>query len=173
MSRFPHPSSFPWVKFKEIVFSNEMPNDLAKQLEAKAVSPITEEQERRLIRNLWQAQKVFVSEEYVGYQELDSVDNPDAYTENDVVEIFIRANSGGTKLGKSDLLFSLLTASWQDADEAAATYSGHEGAQRENAPRLPWAQGHESHQDIRHVLRSEHMEAPCRSREEAPGDLRE
>jgi len=111
-------ASFPWVKFKEIVFSNEMPNDLAKQLEAKAVSPITEEQERRLIRNLWQAQKVFVSEEYVGYQELDSVDNPDAYTENDVVEIFIRANSGGTKLGKSDLLFSLLTASWQDADEA-------------------------------------------------------
>ncbi|WP_341580960.1 DUF262 domain-containing HNH endonuclease family protein [Marinobacter metalliresistant] len=111
-------ASFPWVKFKDIVFSNEMPNDLAKQLETKAASPITDEQERRLIRNLWQAQKVFVSEEYVGYQELDSVDNPDAYTENDVVEIFIRANSGGTKLGKSDLLFSLLTASWQDADEA-------------------------------------------------------
>ncbi len=111
-------ATFPWVKFKDIVFSNDMPNDLAKQLETRAASPTTEDQERRLIRNLWQAQKVFVSEEYVGYQELDSVDNPDAYTENDVVEIFIRANSGGTKLGKSDLLFSLLTASWQDADEA-------------------------------------------------------
>jgi hypothetical protein len=111
-------AAFPWVKFKEIIFSNEMPNDLARNLEKKAASAITEDQERTLIRNLWQAQRVFVSEEYVGYQELDSVDNPEAYTENDVVEIFIRANSGGTKLGKSDLLFSLLTASWQDADEA-------------------------------------------------------
>lgn len=27
-----------------------------------------------------------------------------------------RANSGGTKLGKSDLLFSLLISSWEDAD---------------------------------------------------------
>ena len=33
---------------------------------------------------------------------------PTLYTEDDVVEVFIRANSGGTKLGKSDLLFSLL-----------------------------------------------------------------
>ena len=32
------------------------------------------------------------------------------------MEIFIRANSGGTKLGKSDLLFSLLTSSWDEAD---------------------------------------------------------
>jgi hypothetical protein len=30
------------------------------------------------------------------YQELDSVDHPEAYQEDDVVEIFIRANSGGT-----------------------------------------------------------------------------
>ena len=34
-----------------------------------------------------------------------------------MVEIFIRANSGGTRLGKSDLLFSLLTSSWDEADD--------------------------------------------------------
>ena len=33
------------------------------------------------------------------------------------MEIFIRANSGGTRLGKSDLLFSLLTSSWDEADD--------------------------------------------------------
>lgn len=114
----PAKAMFPWVNFKQIVFSNEMPNVLAKQVAGKSTVPLTEAQEDTLIRNLWQAHKVFVSEESVGYQELDSVDNPDAYTEDDVVEIFIRANSGGTKLGKSDLLFSLLTASWEDADEA-------------------------------------------------------
>ena len=33
-----------------------------------------------------------------------------------MVEVFIRANSGGTKLSKSDLLFSLLSSSWEIAD---------------------------------------------------------
>ena len=56
-------------------------------------------------------------DEAITYQELDSIDNPTLYSEDDVVEVFIRANSGGTRLGKSDLLFSLLTASWEDADE--------------------------------------------------------
>ena len=47
---------------------------------------------------------------------MDGIDNPDAYSVDDIVEIFIRANSGGTKLGKSDLLFSLLAAGWGDAE---------------------------------------------------------
>lgn len=118
--RFLSPSKamFPWVNFKRIVFSEGMPNVLANELMAQASMTLNAEQQDALLKNLWQAKKVFVIEEAIGYQELDSVDNPDAYTENDVVEIFIRANSGGTKLGKSDLLFSLLTASWDDADEA-------------------------------------------------------
>jgi hypothetical protein len=35
--------------------------------------------------------------------------------------VFIRANSGGTKLGKSDLLFSLLTSTWDNADDEMET----------------------------------------------------
>ena len=61
--------------------------------------------------------KTFHSDEGIGYQELDSIENPDLYAEDDVVEVFIRANSGGTKLGKSDLLFSLLAAGWDAATE--------------------------------------------------------
>ena len=34
-----------------------------------------------------------------------------------MVEAFIGANSGGTRLGKSDPLFSLLSARWEVADE--------------------------------------------------------
>lgn len=114
----PTKGAFPWVNFKKIVFSDAMPNLLANELVAQGGASVDVEQQEMLVKNLWQAKKVFVMEEAIGYQELDSVDNPDAYTENDVVEIFIRANSGGTKLGKSDLLFSLLTASWDEADEA-------------------------------------------------------
>jgi uncharacterized protein with ParB-like and HNH nuclease domain len=56
-------------------------------------------------------------EDAIIYQELDSIDDPSLYQEDDVVEVFIRANSGGTRLEKSDLLFSLLSASWEAADE--------------------------------------------------------
>ena len=61
--------------------------------------------------------RTFKMDEAITYQELDSIDNPTLYSEDDVVEVFIRANSGGTKLGKSDLLFSLLTANWEFADQ--------------------------------------------------------
>ena len=61
--------------------------------------------------------KAFHSDDGIGYQELDSTENPTLYTEDDVVEIFIRANSGGTRLGKSDLLFALLSSTWDEADQ--------------------------------------------------------
>lgn len=52
----------------------------------------------------------------ITYQELDGIDDPDTYKVDDIVEIFIRANSGGTKLGKSELMFSLLTSSWEESE---------------------------------------------------------
>lgn len=118
--RFLKPSKalFPWVRFRDLVFSTDMPNKQSADLVARGGMALSPEQEDQLVTNLWQIQKVFVQGEVISYQELDSVENPQAYKDNDVVEIFIRANSGGTKLGKSDLLFSLLTASWDDADEA-------------------------------------------------------
>lgn len=110
-------AEFPWIKFKDIISSNKPAHHLADEIKSKAPDVVSEEGSTHLIDNLWLASRVFVSEERIVYQELDSVDNPDLYTEDDVVEIFIRANSGGTQLGKSDLLFSLLTSSWEDADD--------------------------------------------------------
>lgn len=110
-------AEFPWVRFKDIVFCNEAPHHLASKIEADQNGTLSRDQSDRLVDNLWLSSKVFSNEERLAYQELDSVDNPDLYTEDDVVEVFIRANSGGTKLGKSDLLFSLLTSSWEDADD--------------------------------------------------------
>lgn len=109
--------NFPWVKVKDIVLSDSRDREISKKIISELREEITDIQKDTLEDNVNKILHVFRTNEVVVYQELDSIDRPDAYTENDVVEIFIRANSGGTILGKSDLLFSLLTSSWEDAEE--------------------------------------------------------
>ena len=109
-------AAYPWVKFKDLVFSNRKKRDQMQSLEASAQRELSLDEKNRLEDNLDLVDRTFKMEEVITYQELDSIDNPSVYTDEDVVEIFIRANSGGTKLEKSDLLFSLLNATWDVAD---------------------------------------------------------
>ncbi|MBO0699188.1 MAG: DUF262 domain-containing protein [Zavarzinella sp.] len=106
----------PWFRFKDLVASEKIFARLAADLLAQFPDPISEKEEERLQENLALVDKTFKTDESVAYQELDSIDRPELYTEEDVVEVFIRANSGGTRLGKSDLLFSLLISAWDEAD---------------------------------------------------------
>lgn len=110
-------ASFPWIKFKDIVFATKPLGQIKRGIVSKENITLTDEKTERLDENLQRALQQFCFDDVLVYQELDGVDNPDTYKEDDVVEIFIRANAGGTKLGKSDLLFSLLIARWEDADE--------------------------------------------------------
>lgn len=73
-----------------------------------------------VMKNAATLRKVFREDNALSFMVVDSVVNPLKYTDNDVVEIFVRANNGGTKLEKSELLFALLTANW-DAAEASIT----------------------------------------------------
>jgi len=114
-------ATFPWVKFKELVFSKQDMLLLAQHLIKNAGRPLTDAEQQKISKHVALVFKSFHSDDGIAYQELDSIENEDLYTEDDVVEVFIRANSGGTKLGKSDLLFSLLTSTWDEADEAIAT----------------------------------------------------
>jgi len=107
---------FPWVKFKDLVFTTRRKRELIQDIETRAGRILTDDEKDKIEGNLDLVDRTFKMDESVTYQELDSIDNPDLYTEDDVVEVFIRANSGGTKLEKSDLLFSLLNASWDVAD---------------------------------------------------------
>lgn len=110
---------WPWVRFKDIVFqTNKLDVQIARDVRKAAPDALSEADEEQLLLNIARARQEFVNDDNLTYQELDGIDNPDAYRLDDIVEIFIRANSGGTKLGKSDLLFSLLTSSWDDADGA-------------------------------------------------------
>ncbi|AEH45229.1 protein of unknown function DUF262 [Thermodesulfatator indicus DSM 15286] len=105
-----------WVKVKDIVYDNREYDEITEEIVEK-INSISEEEKRLIRKNILKLIKEFRDKENIAYTELDSVDNPDMYTLNDVVEIFIRANSGGTPLSKSDLMFSLLTANWEEIEE--------------------------------------------------------
>ncbi|MBI4331015.1 MAG: DUF262 domain-containing protein [Chloroflexi bacterium] len=113
---YPGAVAFPWVKFKDLIFDTRNKREVLNGLKAGAGRALSERELNKLEDHLDLVDRTFKIDEAVTYQELDSIDNPALYTEDDVVEIFIRANSGGTKLGKSDLLFSLLNAHWDVAD---------------------------------------------------------
>ena len=109
----PDKAEWPWVKFKSLVF-----DERKKRLALDDIVPADTENEDkdRAEENYDQVMRVFKQEERIAYQLLDDVEFSGMYKLDDVVEIFIRANAGGTRLGKSDLLFSLLSASWEEAD---------------------------------------------------------
>ncbi len=109
-------ATWPWVLFKDIIFSKKLDIQIAQSLVDHAGVTLTETDSTAVQLNVARARQEFVNNDNITFQELDSVDNDEAYKIDDIVEIFIRANSGGTKLGKSDLLFSLLTSSWDEAD---------------------------------------------------------
>lgn len=110
-------ATFPWVKFKDLVFTERRKRAIVSDLESEVGRGFSDAEAEKIEDHLDLIDRTFKMEETIAYQELDSIDNPDLYKEDDVVEVFIRANSGGTALGKSDLLFSLLSASWDYADE--------------------------------------------------------
>lgn len=109
-----------WVKVKDIVYDNreydEIAESIVEKIEKKRL-PLSDQEKRLIRKNILKLIKEFRDKENIAYTELDSVDNPEAYKLNDVVEIFIRANAGGTPLSKSDLMFSLLTAEWEEVEE--------------------------------------------------------
>ena len=108
---------FPWINFKKLVYSAARSREIEDEMKSLSGRALSDPEQDKIKDHIELVRRTFTSDDTVTYQELDSIDNPKLYTEDDVVEVFIRANSGGTRLGKSDLLFSLLSASWEVADE--------------------------------------------------------
>ena len=111
-------TGFPWVRFKDLIFTTRKKREVFDEIKSKAGRALTPAEEDKVDDHLDLIDRTFKMDEAITYQELDSIDNPNLYTEDDVVKYSFRANSGGTKLGKSDLLFSLLSASWDVADKS-------------------------------------------------------
>ncbi|RXM42667.1 DUF262 domain-containing protein [Flavobacterium sp. YO64] len=67
---------------------------------------------RRLIKKALETfYKRISTEQLINYFEIDKKDL------EDILKIFIRVNSGGTQLNKTDLLFSTIVATWDDGRE--------------------------------------------------------
>lgn len=107
---------WPWVPFREIALGKGLPDEVADRVLARAPADLPDEVSKRVRLNVMRAKYEFETEPNLTFQEIDSTQDDADFRYDDIVEIFIRANSGGTKLSKSDLLFSLLTAEWSDAD---------------------------------------------------------
>jgi uncharacterized protein with ParB-like and HNH nuclease domain len=106
-----------WILLKDIVLSydssTEVKRNILRQMsrteeEKKQVEEIVED-------NIAKIKNLFTELELVFFYPIDSIAKK--YTYDEVLEIFVRANSGGTVLSKSDLMFSLIKLSWETAEE--------------------------------------------------------
>ena len=94
---------FPWVKFKDIVFSSKNSLALAQQVIKGAGRELTEREQGKIADHIAQIFKTFHSDDGVSYQELDSTETPSLYTEDDVVEIWGHVTVKATRRRRIDL----------------------------------------------------------------------
>ena len=94
------------------VIADEINDRLSKpEEEREAVRP----RERRVRRNISQIVSLLREERHFWVEELDGVSS--AYPYNVILDIFVRVNSGGTKLDAADLMFAAMKEDWADIEE--------------------------------------------------------
>lgn len=99
-----------WFKLSGILKINldDLPDFVKTEYEALDYSE--EVVSKIILSNLLKLHEAFCkSKEVINYYEVETDDM------DEVLDIFVRTNSGGTILSKSDLLFSAIVSSWQDA----------------------------------------------------------
>lgn len=113
----PTPSS---IRLSELVLTDEETMPLIRRIEemvrARGRELATEERDR-LADLVSRVQNVFNQQEPLTYFEADARDQPAFADLDEVLEVFIRVNSGGTKLDTSDLLFAIVKSEWITAQE--------------------------------------------------------
>lgn len=110
-----------WLLLKDLVYDDLENFAIRKRvisaLEASSVHLSSDDKEL-IEQNIDKLRKVFredkVARAYVVRDTKDESGNIDV---DRILEIFVRANSGGTQLSKSDLLFSILKVDWLESEE--------------------------------------------------------
>ncbi len=77
---------FPFIRFKDIVFSDDRPRQIAEKIEGKAKRELTSDEKNKIKDHVDLIRETFLNESGIGYQELDSIDHPSLYQVDDVVE---------------------------------------------------------------------------------------
>lgn len=107
-----------WLLLGKIVMSDEDAVTIQIELLKKMREEIEVDDEigKIVLKNVAQIKNIFNELPLIYYYPIDSTTGK--FTDyEEVLEIFIRTNSGGTVLGKSDLMFSLIKLNWTDAEE--------------------------------------------------------
>ena len=122
---------FPWYRVADLLGKHSQRNaeELADELnealdKIEKANPITvcdtsydqRAREKRVRRNMSQLISLLREERHFWVQELDGVANEFPYKR--VLDIFVRVNSGGTKLDASDLMFAAMKEGWDEIEEA-------------------------------------------------------
>jgi len=110
-----------FTKVSEIFrMSSSAKKKLAREVQAKLSLSIDDTD--RLSNNLEKFDDVFYKQENILKDStLDAnlpYDNPERKSQADILEMFVRVNTGGTKLERSDLIFSLLKLNWKESASA-------------------------------------------------------
>jgi hypothetical protein len=120
----------PWYRVAQVILSpDKNSEELADGINAAldkldTTKPVADRpgldqvktRERQVRRNISQLNSLLREEKHFWVQELDGVANEFPYSK--VLDIFVRVNSGGTKLDASDLMFAAMKEGWQDIEEA-------------------------------------------------------
>jgi hypothetical protein len=91
-------------------------NDDTKPSAEQETQEARRERQRRTRNNMNQLMSILREEKHFWIQTLDGVANDYPYKR--VLEIFVRVNSGGTKLDASDLMFAAMKEGWDDIEQA-------------------------------------------------------
>jgi hypothetical protein len=122
--------ALPWYRVADIIGrhiqknAEELADDVNEKLDGIEASKPPEQREsaqdakareKRVRRNISQLVSLLREEKHFWVQELDGVANEFPYRR--VLDIFVRVNSGGTKLDSSDLMFAAMKEGWDAIEE--------------------------------------------------------
>lgn len=116
----------PWFRIGSLYENKTNANDIADSINDQLDNQLEEEseerkqRERRVRRNVTQLSSILKDSSFIWVDELDATAS-DEYDYQNVLNIFVRVNSGGTKLEPSDLLFAVMKEAWAPMEENIET----------------------------------------------------
>jgi Protein of unknown function DUF262 len=123
MVRSANVQSLPWFRIRSLATEKRNAEDIADEVNDQLSQILTSERrddrtqrERRVRKNVGQLVSLLREDKHYWIEELDGVTS-DAYPYKVVLNIFVRVNSGGTKLDAGDLMFAAMKESWAEIEE--------------------------------------------------------